>query len=56
MIDLVAGLSSGRRIKSFKLVTHSPIFWKSDIDVRLTPISITPRPSARALVIAQPAI
>jgi hypothetical protein len=56
LVNLAAGLSSVRRIKSFKLVTHSPIFWKSDVDVRLTPISITPQPTARALVIAQPAI
>jgi hypothetical protein len=56
LVFLTAGLSSARRVKSFKLVTHSPNFWKSDIAVRLTPINITPQPTARALVVAQPSI
>jgi hypothetical protein len=51
---LAAGLPSARRVKSFKLVTHSPIFWRSDIAVRLTPISVTPQPTARALVVWGP--
>ena len=49
LINLAAGLPSARAVKSLKLVTHSPTFWKSDIDVRVTPISITPQSTARAL-------
>ena len=54
LVDLAAGLSSARRVKSFKLVPHSQIFWKPDIAVQFTPINITPQPTARALVVAQP--
>jgi hypothetical protein len=53
LINLAAGLPSARAIKSLKLVTHSPTFWNSNIDVRVTPISITPQPTARALANAQ---
>jgi hypothetical protein len=62
LLYLTAGLSSARRVKSFKLVSHSSfkliphssVFWQSEIAVRLTPINITPQPTARALVVAQP--
>ena len=53
LINLAAGLPSARTVKSLKLVTHSPTFWKSDIDVRVTPISITPQSTARALANSQ---
>jgi hypothetical protein len=56
LVYLTAGLSSARRVKSFKLVTHAPNFWKGDIAVRLTPINITPQPTARALILTQPSI
>jgi hypothetical protein len=55
-IDLpenAAGLPSARAVKSLKLATHSPTFWNSNIDVRVTPISITPQPTAIALASAQ---
>jgi hypothetical protein len=56
LVYLTAGLSSAPRVKSFKLLTQSPKFWKSDIAMRLTPIDITPQVTARALVVAQPSI
>jgi len=49
LINLAAGLPSARAVKSLKLITHSPRFWRSNIDVRVTPISITPQSTARAL-------
>jgi hypothetical protein len=56
LVCLTAGLSSAPRVRSFKLVTRSPIFWKSDIVVRLTSINIAPQATARALVVARPSI
>lgn len=52
LVDLAAGTRSPCRVTSFKLVTHSPTLWEPNVAVRLTPISITPQPAAKAMAVA----
>lgn len=54
LIDLAAGLSDAKDVKSFKLVTRFPIFWGNAITVRMTPIYIAIQPVARSVVITKP--
>lgn len=51
LVDFTSGALSPPRPESFKLVTHWPVFWEPIIRVQLTPINISPEPSAKTLVV-----
>ncbi|WP_322030620.1 hypothetical protein [Paraburkholderia sp. J76] len=54
LVDLAAGIPDAQSVKSFRLVTRSPMFWRQEIKVTMTPIEISPQKDARATILAMP--
>ncbi|PYE16625.1 hypothetical protein C7410_12966 [Paraburkholderia silvatlantica] len=54
LINLAAGLSSSATVKSFRIETKWPQFWKPGIVVKFTPIQIAPHTGARKVALVEP--
>lgn len=54
LIDLAAGIPGAQTVKSFRLVTESPNFWKANFTVKQTPIEVAVQETARSLVLTRP--
>jgi hypothetical protein len=53
-LSLAAGLEGPSKVASFRITTTGNGLWSSSFDVKLTPIRLTPQPTARTLLMLPP--